>query len=83
MRTTLTIEDFIFERLNEKAHRERKSFKQVVNETLSRGLLISDSPSQPEHFSVKVHACGRREGIDYGKLNQLSDEIEAAEHDHT
>jgi hypothetical protein len=83
MRTTLTIEDFIFERLNEKAHRERKSFKQVVNETLSRGLLISDSPSQPEHFSVQAHACGRREGIDYGKLNQLSDEIEAAEHDHT
>jgi len=83
MRTTLTIEDFIFEKLNEKAHREKKSFKQVVNETLSRGLLISDAPSQSGNFSVQAHACGRREGIDYGKLNQLSDELEAAEHDHS
>lgn len=83
MRTTLTIEDFIFEKLNQKAHHEKKSFKQVVNETLSRGLMVSETPSQAETFKIEAHDCGRREGVDYGKLNQLSDELEAAEHDYS
>ena len=83
MRTTLTIEDFLFEKLNKKAHKEKKSFKQVVNETISRGLMVAETPQQPEPFSVEPHACGKREGIDYGKLNQLSDELEAADHDYS
>ncbi|MFP4268637.1 MAG: hypothetical protein ACLFNZ_09445 [Spirochaetaceae bacterium] len=79
----MTIEDFLFEKLNEKAHNEKKSFKQVVNETISRGLMVSESPQQAQPFSVEPHSCGKKEGIDYGKLNQLSDELEVAEHDHS
>ncbi|MFW6360811.1 MAG: DUF2191 domain-containing protein [Spirochaetota bacterium] len=83
MRTTLTIEDFLFEKLNEKAHREKKSFKQVVNETIYRGLMVAESPTGAADFTVEPHSCGRKAGIDYGKLNQLSDELEAAEHDYS
>ena len=39
MRTTLTIDDDLAEALRDLAHRTRRSFKQVVNETLRRGLF--------------------------------------------
>ena len=83
MRTTLTIEDYLFEKLNEKAYQEKKSFKQVVNETISRGLMVAESPSKAAEFTVQPHSCGKKTGVDYGKLNQLADETEAAEHDYS
>ncbi|HDQ14845.1 MAG TPA: antitoxin [Sediminispirochaeta sp.] len=83
MRTTLTIADSLYDKLNEKAHREKKSFKQVVNETISRGLLVAESPSAAARFTMEPHSCGRKAGIDYAKLNQLADELEAAENDYS
>lgn len=44
MRTTLTIEDSIDRKLKEIANRTNKPFKQVVNETLERGLAIPEQP---------------------------------------
>jgi hypothetical protein len=39
MRTTLTIDPDLADALRKKAHRARKPFKQVVNETLRAGLV--------------------------------------------
>ena len=83
MRTTLTIDDALYKELLEHSRMEKKSFKQYVNEVITRGLISPKLVSEPGPFTVKAHRCGRRQGIDYGKLNRLSDELEAAEYDRS
>lgn len=45
MRTTLTLDDDLGRDLRELAHRTGRSFKQVVNDTLRRGLAGGDERS--------------------------------------
>ena len=77
MRTTLTLEDDLAEALKERAHRSGRSFKEVVNETLRRGLAAGEGPeAAAEPFVVEAAARGFRPGVDPRRLNQLLDELE-------
>jgi len=79
MRTTLTIEDDLARRLKEAVRQTGHRFKDVVNETLRRGLSTGSKPlPRAKRFRVTPMACGFRPGVDPLKLNQLSDEIETA-----
>lgn len=81
MRTTLTLDDELARKLKELAHRRRVSFKRIVNETLKAGLESSRRPARGAGiFRVEASHCGFLAGVDTGKLNQLADELEAAEH---
>lgn len=78
MRTTLTLDADIAERLKQRASSGKSSFKQLVNEALRRGLGIA--PKKREQFyRVKPHSSGFVPGIDPARLNQLADELEAGE----
>lgn len=79
MRTTLTLDDDLARELQERARRRGESFKEVVNETLRRGLRGEKPGSQPPRFEVRAKACGFRSGVDVLRLNQLSDELEIEE----
>jgi hypothetical protein len=70
MRTTLTLEDALAERLAQIARETRQPFKTVVNETLRRGLAES-APSAPP-FDYKPHAGHLLPGIDDRRLNELA-----------
>ena len=76
MRTTLTLESEIAERLRQEAALGKRSFKQIVNDALARGLNMK-SAVPPSPYRVKPHASAFLPGIDYGKLNQLADQLEA------
>jgi hypothetical protein len=77
MRTTLTLEDDVAKELQETARRSGASFKEVVNETLRRGLRRGEKPrARLPRFEVRAKACGFRSGIDIRHLNRLSDELE-------
>ena len=77
MRTTLTLEDDLSRGLKEKALASGRSFKEVVNETIRRGLSVGEGPSEDdEPFRVQAKACGFRSGVDPLKLNQLYDDLE-------
>lgn len=77
MRTTLTIDDDLARRLGEEARRSRRSFKEVVNEVIARGLSAAEAPGPSmAPFRVEATAAGFRPGIDIRKLNQLVDELE-------
>jgi len=78
MRTTLTLDDFVAERLQQEAVLGRKSFKETVNAVLRRGLGV-DQPKPREPFRVQPHSSAFRAGIDPARLNQLADELEAEE----
>jgi hypothetical protein len=79
MRTTLTLDDNLAGRLKEKARRERKPFKQVVNGAIRAGLPAQTAPSEAEPFRVRPHKCGFRPEVDLRRLNQLADDLEVAE----
>ncbi len=76
MRTTITLDDDIARKLKEISRREGKAFKQVVNETLRMGFREKACPREESLFRVEAKHCGFRPGIDIGKLNQLSDDLE-------
>ncbi len=78
MRTTLTLENDLAEKLKGLAHQRHISFKQIVNDTLRSGLAVDRKPAKARRpFRVKPSHCGFRPGVDLGKLNQIVDEIEA------
>ena len=77
MRTTLTLDDDVAEKLRQLAQRGGHSFKAVVNEALRRGLSAGAKPAREgPAFKVRAHTSGFRAGVDIGKLNQLVDDLD-------
>ena len=76
MRTTLTLDADVARLLKEEAHRQRKPFKQVVNEAIRRGLAFKPGGRPTERYRVKPHKTTLQPGIDAGSFNRLADEIE-------
>jgi hypothetical protein len=76
MRTTLTIDSDVAERLRQEAASGRRSFKEIVNDCLRIGFgLKSEKPRKK--FSVQPHSSAYVPGVDRLKLNQLVDELDA------
>ena len=76
MRTTLTLDDDLADALKERARLLDKPFKQVVNDTLRRGLSPAAIQEDRPVFVVKPNHSGFKPGIDPLRLNQLNDELE-------
>jgi hypothetical protein len=76
MRTTLTLDPDVAERVRREIASGKRSLKQVINEGLRRGLSSGRrAPRKP--FRVKPHNSPYQPGVDRGKLNQALDELEA------
>jgi hypothetical protein len=79
MRTTLTIDDSIAEVLKDLAHRSKKPFKEVVNETLRAGLSARQVP-RAKPYRVKPASLGDvLPGINLDKALALADALEDQE----
>ena len=76
MRTTLTLDDDVADSLRERARLLNLPFKQVVNDTLRRGMAPAAGVAEdrPAYRLTPLHG-GFRPGIDPLKLNQLNDEL--------
>lgn len=79
MRTTLTLDREVAERLRKEMRRTGKGLKATVNEALKRGLGMAGKVGRPPRFQVRPHAFGFKPGIDLDRMNQLADELEAEE----
>ncbi len=75
MRTTLTLDDDVAASLKEQARLLDKPFRQVVNDTLRRGMAPTPREDRPR-FRVKPHHGGFAPGVDPLRLNQLYDQLE-------
>lgn len=71
MRITLTLDDDLATEMKEAAQTSNRPNKDIVNETLRRGLTVGSS-----RFRVRPSSCGFRVGIDVTKLNQIAGELE-------
>ena len=76
MRTTLTIDGDIADYLREQSRLHEKSFKQVVNETLRRGMMPYVNSKARKPYKVRTFSSPYAPGIDRLRLNQLNDELE-------
>ncbi len=78
MRTTLTLDEDIAHYLKERARLLSRPFKEVVNETLRRGMspAVREAPAV---YRVTPNPSGLAPGVDPLKLNQLNDQLEAEE----
>lgn len=76
MRTTVTLDPDVAEKLKAYAHRSKLSFKQALNEVIRRGLQAQQRAAKRAGFQVQPHHGGFRPGIDPARLNQLLDELE-------
>lgn len=79
MRTTLTLDPDVAERLAGEVRRTGKSLKAAVNDALRLGLGLAGKRPRGARFVVQPHAFGLRPGVDPDRLNQLVDELEAQE----
>ena len=77
MRTTLTIDDELAAALKEVAYNTGRSFKDVVNQTLRRGLAADALPPQTRPYRLQPMALGGvRPDIDLDKALQIADALE-------
>ena len=70
MRTTLTLEDDVADRLMQIKLETQQSFKVVVNDALRRGIAEHAPPIAP--FEYQPHPGGLVPGIDDRRLNELA-----------
>ena len=78
MRTTLTLEPEIAERLRQELTLGKRPLKLIINEALKLGLGLEE-PIQQQPYRVTPHSSRFVTGIDIGKLNHLADDLEAGE----
>lgn len=76
MRTTVTLDRDVEQRLRETALRTRRPFKRVLNDAL-RLALDAQEPAVADRFVVKARPMGLRAGLDPAGFNRLADELEA------
>lgn len=79
MRTTLTLDPDIVQRIEQEARQKGVTRDAVVNETLRTGLGLERESHLVEPFQVQPHNFGFRPDLDLDKMNQLVDELEALE----
>lgn len=77
MRTTLTLDDDVAAKLAAEARRAGKPFREVVNETLRRGLVARRPAAVRPPFEVKARDLGGlKPGLSLDNIGSLLEQIE-------
>ncbi|MGJ3242259.1 MAG: type II toxin-antitoxin system antitoxin VapB33 [Opitutales bacterium] len=76
MRTTLTLDPDVAEKIRQAGLSGKRSQKEIINEALRRGFADQGEQAKAKPFRVKTFHSPFRTGIDPGRLNQLVDELE-------
>ena len=81
MRTTLTLDDDVAAKLKAESRRGGRSFREVVNETLRRGLA-GRRPSGPrEPFKIRARDLGDlKPGLSLDNIGDLLEQVEGPLH---
>jgi Ribbon-helix-helix protein, copG family len=80
VRTTLTLDEDVAAKLKAAARRSGRSFREVVNEALRRGL-VGTRPSPREPFRIRPRSLGGvRPGIQVDDVGALLEQIEGPRH---
>jgi hypothetical protein len=77
----LTLDDDLAERLKAEAHRTRRPFRDLVNETLRNGLASRRAARSKEPFRVLARDLGDiRPGLSLDNVAELLEQVEGPGH---
>jgi hypothetical protein len=76
VRTTLTLDDDVYRKLESETRRTGRPFKEVVNEHLRRSLVAAKAAGRRPQFRVDARPMGIRPGIDLSNIEQLLEELD-------
>jgi hypothetical protein len=76
VRTTINISDGILSELHERARQRRRPFREILEETIQRGLSATPQPSV-QQVRIETHRVGIKPAYRGLSMNQLYDQIEA------
>ncbi len=80
MRTTLTIDDDVALKLKIEIRKEKdKTFKDIINETLRRGLLAKKATVAAETLQLKTYALKPVRKVNFDNIGELLEQIEGAD----
>ena len=80
MRTTLTLDDDVAAKVKSEARRSGKSFKDVVNEALRRGLTDRRSV-RAQKVTIRARDLGKlRPGLSLDSIGELLEQVEGPLH---
>lgn len=81
MRTTITLDADVGAKLKSLARRSGRAFRDVVNETLRRGLVQPPLAPPRESFKVEARDLGRlRPGLNLDNIGDLLEQVEGPLH---
>jgi hypothetical protein len=81
MRTTLTLDDDVAAKLKAESRRAGRPFREVVNETLRRGLASRRSTTHREAFKVTTRDLGEiKPGLSLDNIAELIEQVEGSLH---
>jgi hypothetical protein len=79
MRTTLTLDDDVAAKLKAESRRAGRSFRDVVNETLCRGLASQRVTSRRQPFTVETRDLGDlKPGLSLDNVAELIEQVEGS-----
>jgi hypothetical protein len=76
MRTTLTLDDDVAAKLKAEARRAGRPFREIVNETLRRGLASRRATAPRKPFKVKARDLGLKPGLSLDNIAELLEQVE-------
>jgi len=81
MRTTLTLDDDVVAKLKAESRRAGRPFREVVNETLRRGLASRRSTTRRQAFRVTARDLGEiKPGLSLDNIAELIEQVEGSLH---
>jgi hypothetical protein len=80
MRTTISLDDDIEQKLRSEMRKSRRSFKETVNYFLRLGLNARKQNRASTRFEVSPKAMGLREGLAYDNIGDLLEQLEGPAH---
>jgi len=81
MRTTLTLDEDVAAKLKAEARRAGRPFREVVNETLRRGLASRRGAAKRQSFQITVRDLGDlKAGLTLDNVAELIEQVEGPLH---
>lgn len=80
IRTTVTLDEDVMERLREVSRQRGVPFRRAINDVLRAGLIAATAPPVRREFRVRPKHMGTRPGLNYDNISALLDLAEGEGH---